>query len=231
MKTRNNIMVLDTETIGTFGTPLIHDIGFTIVDKNFNLLHKDRFLVAELHKDGQWMLKTSDFYNEYAKEYGHARKVEKIAYWKEIAETIVKLCREYKVTTISAYNLQFDYKAIKYTEQMFNREKQGLAKMLDQKSKSLLCIYNLACETILQSPQFHQFAEENGFISPAGNYQTSAEVCYRYITKNTAYIEKHTALSDAEDETEILHYIIRNVKGNKNMQYGLHYNCWRKAQG
>ena len=230
MKTRNNIMVLDTETIGTFGTPLIHDIGFTIVDKNFNLLHKDRFLVAELHKDGQWMLKTSDFYNEYAKDYKRARKVEKVAYWKDIANEIVRLAREYKVTTFSAYNLQFDYKAIKYTEQMFNREKQNLAKMIDAKTKSLLCIYNLACETILQTPQFHQFAEENGFISDAGNYQTSAEVCYRYITKNTTYIEKHTALSDAEDETEILHYIIRNVKGNRNMQYGLHYNCWRKAQ-
>lgn len=230
MRTRNNIMILDTETIGTFGTPLIHDIGFVIIDKNFNILHKDRYLVAELHKDAKWMLKTSDFFNEYEKEYHHARKTEKIKYWSEISEEIVKLVREYKVSTFSAYNLQFDYKAIKYTEQMFNRNKQSFAKMIDQKNKNLLCIYNLACETILQSPQYHQFAEENGYISNSGNYSTNAENCYRYITKNTGYIEKHTALSDAEDETEILHYIVKNVKGNKAMQYGLYYNCWRKAQ-
>lgn len=229
MRTRNNIMIFDTETIGTFGTPLIHDIGFTIIDKNFNILHKDRYLVAELHKDGKWMLATSDFYNQYSEDYKHARKVEKIAYWKEISATIVKLIREYKVSTISAYNLQFDYKAVKYTEQMFNREKQGFAKIFDMKTKNLLCIYNLACETILQSAQYHQFAEENCYISDAGNIQTNAQVCYRYITGNTTYEEKHTALSDAEDETEILRYIIHNVKGH-DMHYGLYYNCWMKAQ-
>lgn len=229
MRTRNNIMVLDTETIGTFGTPLVHDIGFTIVDKNFNVLHKDRFLVGELHRDARWMLATSEFYNQYSKDYKHARKIEKIVYWKEISETIVKLIKEFKVTTISAYNLQFDYKAIKYTEQLFNREKQGLAKVLDQKGKNLLCIYNLACETILQTEQFHQFAEENHYISDAGNFQTNAEVCYRFVTGKNDYVEKHTALSDAEDETEILHYIVKNVKKH-NMKYGLFYNCWMKAQ-
>lgn len=229
MRTRNNIMVLDTETIGNFGTPLVHDIGFTIIDKKFNVLHKDRFLVAELHRDARWMLATSEFYNQYSEDYKQARKTEKIVYWKEIAETIVKLIKEFKVTTISAYNLQFDYKAIKYTEQLFNREKQNLAKVLDQKSKNLLCIYNLACETILQTEQYHQFAEENHYISEAGNFKTNAEVCYRFITGKNDYVEKHTALSDAEDETEILRYIVKNVK-KYNMQYGLYYNCWRKAQ-
>lgn len=228
MKTRNNIMVLDTETVGTFGKPLIHDIGFTIVDKHFKVLHKDRFLVAELHKDGRWILDTSEFYNQYKDTYNHARKVEKIRYWSEIAETIVKLIREYKVSTISAYNLQFDFKAIMYTEQMFNRTKQSLAKVLNQKTKNLLCIYNLACETILQSKEYHAFAEENGYISEAGNIRTNAEVCYRYITKNPDHVESHTALSDAEEETEILYYITKNVKGN--LRYGLYYNCWMKAQ-
>ena len=229
MKTRNNIMIVDTETIGTFATPLIHDIGFVVVDKNFKVLYKDRYLVKELHEDGKWLLDTSDFYNNYKKDYELARKCEKIATWKEISESIVKIAKALNVTTISAYNLQFDYKAVKYTEKMFNREKQGFAKMLDHKTKSLLCIYNLACETILNNSQYYQFAEENGYISNVGNYSTSAESCYRYITNNTAYIEKHTALSDAEDEMLILKYIVKNVKKNK-MSYGLYYNCWRKAQ-
>lgn len=230
MRTRNNVMILDTETIGTFGTPLIHDIGFVVIDKDFNVLHKDRMLVKELHTDGKWMLKTSDFFNEYAKDYSMARKTEKILYWSEIADNIVKVIKDYKVSTISAYNLQFDYKAIKYTEKMFNRNSQRLAKVLDYKSKNLLCIYNLACETILQTTEYHEYAESKGYISEAGNIKTNAEVCFRYITKNDGYIEKHTALSDAEDEMQILKYIVRNVKNNVSMQYGLYYNCWRKAQ-
>ena len=199
MKTRNNIMILDTETVGTFGQPLIHDLGYVIVDKDFNILRKDRFLVKELHVLGKWILKTSDFYQEYAKDYYTARKEEKILAWSEIASEMVKVIRQYKVTTISAYNLQFDYKAIKYTEELFNNSKRQFAKTLDLKSKALLCIYHLA------------------------------ECAYRYITKNTEYDEKHTALSASMDEKEILEYICKNTK-QKKLEYGLFYNCWRKVQ-
>lgn len=229
MKTRNNIMILDTETVGTFGQPLIHDLGYVIVDKNFNVLRKDRFLVKELHILGKWILKTSDFYQEYAKDYYTARKEEKILAWSEIASEMVKVIRQYKVTTISAYNLQFDYKAIKYTEELFNNSKRQFAKTLDLKSKALLCIYHLACETILDTDEYRNFCEENGYISEKGNYKTSAECAYRYITKNTEYDEKHTALSDSMDEKEILEYICKNTK-QKKLEYGLFYNCWRKVQ-
>lgn len=228
MKTRNNIMILDTETVGTFGQPMIHDFGYVIVDKDFNILKKDRFLVKELHELGHWILKTSDFYAEYAKDYNHARMTEKILDWATISETVAKVIKEYRVTTISAYNLQFDYKAIKYTDDMFNKKKH-LSKVLDHKTKNLLCIFNLACETILDSDEYRNFCDENGYISEKGNYKTGAEFAYRYITQDTEYIEKHTALADAEDETTILKYICKHVKGQK-MNYGLHYNCWRKVQ-
>lgn len=228
MRTKNNVMILDTETVGTFGKPLIHDFGYVIVDKNFNILKKERFLVKELHGIGQWILKTSDFFNEYAKDYLHAREVEKILPWAEIAKSVAKTIKEFKVTTISAYNLQFDYKAIKYTEDMFN-SRRDLAKVLDHKTKALLCIFNLACETILDTDEYRSFCDDHGYISEKENYRTGAEFAYRFIKQDTGYIEKHTALADAEDETEILKYICQNVKGKK-LEYGLYYNCWRKVQ-
>jgi len=221
-------MIIDTETVGTFAQPMVHDIGYVIVDKHFNVLVKKRFLVKELHETGKWILNTSDFYCKYSKDYSKARKHERMEKWETIAKEIVSDIKENKATTISAYNIAFDYTAIKYTEEMFGAGK--LAKVLDSKGKSLLCIHNLACETILQSPQFRQFADENGLFTEKGNYSTSAETAYKYITNNTEYVECHTALADAEDEKEILEYIIHNVKGNRDMQYGLHYNSWRKAQ-
>ena len=62
MKTQNNVMVLDTETVGSFGRPLIHDIGWKIVDKEFNTLQEVRYLVKEFHEEQQWVLNASDFY-------------------------------------------------------------------------------------------------------------------------------------------------------------------------
>ena len=138
MKTRNNIMIIDTETVGTFGQPLVHDLGYVIVDKDFNVLKKDRFLTKELHGIGHWILKTSDFYREYDKDYKSARNTEKVLRWAEISKAVAEAVKEYKVTTISAYNLQFDYKAIKYTDDLLNGK--HLSKVLDHKTKNLLCV-------------------------------------------------------------------------------------------
>ena len=228
MKTRNNVMIIDTETVGTWGQPLVHDVGYVIIDRKFNILKKARFLVEELHIQAPWILASSEFYLKYEKDYKTARKHETIMKWKDITKAIQKDMREYKVTTISTYNLAFDYRAIKYTEEMF--KSNILSKILDQKSKSLLCLFNLACETILQGEAYRNYAEQNNFFTEKGNIKTSAECAYSYITNNPEYKESHTALADAEDEKEILEYIIRNVKGRKDMQYGLHYNSWKKVQ-
>lgn len=228
MRTRNNIMILDTETVGTFGQPMIHDFGYVVIDKNFNILTKGRYLVRELHKQGNWILKTSDFYSDYSKDYEIARKTEQVLPWREISKQVADVVRDYKVTTISAYNLQFDYKAIKYTDEMFNPQAH-LSKVLDRKKTALLCMYNLACETILNTDEYRAFAEEHNIRSKSGkNIGTGAQACYQYITGNTEYIEKHTALADAEDEKQILEYICKNVKG-ATLKYGLYYNCWKKV--
>ena len=227
MKVRNNIMILDTETIGNFGKPLVHDVGFVIVDKNFTILYKDRILVEELHKKALWLLNSNSFYSERKKDYEMARKTEKIMPWAKISKHMADMIRHYHVGTVSAYNLQFDYRALKYTDDFFSDN--HISKILDEKSKYKLCIYNLACETILNTENYHNFAKAHNLISEKGNYKTNAESAYQYITGNTEYIEKHTSLSDSLDEMEILKYIVRNVK-KCDKKYGLYYNCWMKAQ-
>lgn len=227
MKVRNNIMILDTETVGDFSHPLVHDVGFVIIDKNFTILHKDRVLVKELHVCAKWLLNSSSFYSEHSKDYETARKTEKIMPWNEISKYMANMVHKYHVGTIAAYNLQFDYKALKYTDDFFNDH--HFSKVLDEKSKYKLCIYHLACETILKTDEYHTFAKAHNLISEKGNYKTNAESAYKYITNDENYIEKHTALSDAEDEMVILRYIVKNVK-SCTKKYGLYYNCWMRAQ-
>ena len=93
--------------------------------------------------------------------------------------------------------------------------------------KRLLCIWNLACETILQDKGYKEFCKNNGYITQAGNYLTNAETTYKYITKKLNFKEDHTALSDVLIEKEILEYIIKQEKGK--VEYGLAYNCWKKV--
>lgn len=226
MRTQNNILVLDTETVGTFSKPIIHDIGWENVDKVFNRLVKKHYLVKELHIDQPWILKTSDFYRGKAKIYEKwiAEGSVEIKPWREIIAELVKDLKTVKV--ISAYNLAFDYKAINYTNQFFNNGDTKLMELIDKKTR--LCIWGLACDTILDTDDYREYATMKDFISEKGNYLTNAESCYAYLIGDETFEEEHTALADVEIEIEILKHIVENCKGK--VKYGLAYNCWRKVQ-
>lgn len=228
MRTQNNVLVMDTETVGTFGKPIVHDWGWQIVDKDFHVLTARRYLVEELHLHQQWILKASDFYNSKHSLYVKAieEKSVKLASWRTIVKQFLTDIRNYNVKVISAYNLAFDYKAIKYTNLFFDSENEKLMKVVD--SKSLLCLWNLACDTILNTEDYKDYATMKNFISEKGNYLTSAEACYSYLINDEHFEEEHTALEDVKIETEILKHIVTNCKGK--VQYGLAYSCWQKVQ-
>lgn len=228
MRTKNNVLVFDTETVGTFGKPLIHDWAWSIKDKLFNNLVSRRYLVAEFHEDQTWVLRASEFYRTKHELYKEAIATEEVEVktWNEIVKIFLDDLKTYGVKCLSAYNIAFDYKALKYTDRFFNRGSDKLMKAVDK--RSLLCIWNLACDTILCDHPYHEFCEMKNFISDSGNYFTNAQSCYAYLTNNAEYEEEHTALADVEIEAEILKYILTNCKGN--VEYGLAYNCWRKAQ-
>ena len=224
MKISNNIMIIDTETFSA--THLVHDVGYVIIDKDFNILHTNRMLTYEFHKLAPQLLKNDRFYTDYEKNYNKARLTEKVMRWCDISKEIASDIKKYNVKVISAYNLAFDYKALQNTDTFF--KSNAVTRAITAKTRKLLCIYNLACGKLLNTNKYHKFAKLHNLISNKGNYKTSAEAAYRYITNYTEYNEKHTALSDAQDEKIILEYIIKHNKGS--VKYGLFYNCYKKAQ-
>lgn len=84
----------------------------------------------------------------------------------------------------------------------------------------LFDIWALACEYVMDSDEYRDYAWEEGWLTESGKYyKTSAEVAYRYISRNRDFIEAHTALDDAEIESEILASIIR--KDKKKLKMGI----------
>ena len=122
MRTQNNILIIDTETVGTFGSPIIHDIGYKIIDKDFNTLVERRHLIKELHEVSPFMLYTSDFYQskKHLYEEAKATKSVDIIPWKMAVKELMDDMRVYKVKVLSAYNMAFDYKALNATNNFFN---------------------------------------------------------------------------------------------------------------
>lgn len=227
MRVRNNILILDTETIGSFGQPLVHDFGYCIVDKHFNCLKKQRHLIKNVRAI-EWALQESDFYNTKRETYDHEieQGLVDIKTWKATIDEFKRDLIVYGVGTIAAYNIAFDYKAIKTTEHILNNDSDYIEKLFTKKKP--LCIWNLACDTLMQEREYKEWAKANKKISEKGNILTNAETCFQYINQDLHFKEDHTALSDVLIETEILKYIHEHYK--INVDYGLMYGCWQKVQ-
>lgn len=222
-KRKKYVLVMDVETTGGFGCPLVYDLGFAICDKKGNIYEERSFVIEEIFQDVQ-LMKTA-YYAEKIPQYIEELKTGKrtmISFLDARAE-MFQLMKEYNVNTISAYNLAFDRRALgKTTEFLYGSGKKFLG--VEHKSIEQLCIWSLACELLYTRPTFWKVAEKQNWFTPAGNMKTSAEIGWRYISKDYDFIEEHTGLEDVKIEVQIL---AKCFAQHKNYESGVLPHPWR----
>lgn len=214
-KRKHYIMMLDVETAGGFDQKLVYDFGFAIADKQGNIYEEHSFVIEEIFTQTELM--QSAYYAEKLPMYFEGLETGKFTMVKfeEARRIFLDLLEEYNVKTISAYNLNFDMDALSKTYNYLvtgSVEKKYYFLTNAQKGMNLLCTWSLACETIFKQKTFAQKAFENGAYSEVGNYKTSAEVAYRYITDEWDFVEEHTGLADVRIEVAIMAKCFRQKK-------------------
>ena len=68
-------LVLDVETTGGLGNPLIYDLGFAICDKKGNIYEKRSFIIKEIF-DNKRLMDTA-YYKEKSVIFGSKRRINK----------------------------------------------------------------------------------------------------------------------------------------------------------
>ncbi len=197
MKSRNIFLVLDTETCDLQGN--VYDVGFTVCDRSGKILHRYNALVNEIFTDAKKMMGAfyaRKLFTHYAPMLD--RGDISLQSWATVSDAIRSAVSEFNVNTICAYNLAFDLRVMRNTGKLLAGEP-----ILDRKFK-LLCIWRFACQAKLNSATYKSLARNQGWVTSAGNLKTGAEYAYRFCRGDWGFIEDHTALSDAEIETEIL---------------------------
>jgi len=210
--------VFDVETIGV-DKKWIYDLGLVVIPKNGRPLAMWRWRIKEtleipgIEKIAYYGEKIPVFYRGLpAVPFAQAKR--------EFNQILEKM----GITTITAYNLQFDMAAVKDTLKY-----TGIDSKFLEKPYEYFDLWNAACDSIFQHKQFKRIAIEQNWLTEKGNIRTSAEIAYRYITGNYQFVETHTALEDAEIEAEILQDIIKQKK--KIIRNKLVEHPWRKVQG
>lgn len=219
------ILIIDTETANKVEQPLPYDVGYCIYDtERDKVLIERSYVVAEIFLDKEMM--NSAYYAKKIPLYENglregSREMRRLL---TIRKQIKEDLREYDCDTIAAYNLGFDKRACNNDVRFIT---SSMVRWFFPFGVKMMDIWTMACTSFLRSKWFIKWAERNGMISPAGNLKTSAEVAYRYITKNAEFEEEHTGLEDVRIETEILRKVL---KGRMKYDTAINAGCWRIPQ-
>ena len=227
---KNYYGIIDTETTGGLDNPLVYDLALTISDKVGNVTFSKMWLIEEILTNKKKM--KSAYYAEKLPLYRSMYKKDKnlLVPFKVAKQELNHALETYKVTFVSAYNLAFDLRALKYTNYKLDYESAGgwdMCKFIAKKYQ-YVDIWSAACETLYQQRGYSKMADLYNWVTEYGNIKTNAECGYAYISKNYGYKEEHTALADTLIEKEILIRCLRTKqKYTKNRLVG---SPWRLVQ-
>lgn len=197
-----NIMIFDTETT-SLEKPFCYNVGYIIynTDNGEPIEMKDFVCEQVWHNP---MLFSTAYYADKREIYVKSMRARKTTMNKfgYICQEMIRDIKKYNVTSAYAYNSSFDEKVFNFNCDWFKCNNP-----FDN-----VPIYDIRgyAHHFICDDEFKKWCEEYERFSDSGNYSTTAETLYQYISGNTEFIEEHTALSDSIIECIILKTAIFN---------------------
>lgn len=191
-----NIMIFDTETT-SLDKPFCYNIGYVIL----NVETEEKLAVRDYVVEQVWHnlpLFSSAYYADKRPIYVNRMRsraviMDKFGY---ICRQMIRDIKQYEVAHAYAYNSPFDEKVFN-----FNCDWYKCSNPFD--TVQVHDIRGYAHQFIVND-EYIAYCEEHNLFTESGNYSSTAEAVYRYISGKDDFDEEHTALSDSIIETEIL---------------------------
>ena len=214
-------IMLDTETANTLVDEdgkldtmyvLPYDFGFKVIDTKGRGYENHSYVNDDVFCE-EFALMKSAYYNgkipDYIRDLANGKRQLKTTY--EIRQIFLEVVKKYDCKFIVAHNARFDYRACNNIIRWTTKSKY---RYFFPKGLEIWDTLKMARDVLGKMPTYLEFCKENGFMTkhkkPQPQY--TAEVIYRYITKDLDFIEEHKGFEDVEIETEIFKYLVRQHK-------------------
>lgn len=198
-----NKLILDVEALST---KHVYDIGYVIVDKDFNIKTQKHFIVKQVYENS--LSYQTAYYKEKKPLYVSllkGRKAKKTHYG-HIMRSLKADIKNHDVQEWYAFNSDYDKSAMEITCDWF-KSNNPLKDIPEYDIRKIAM-------PIYENENYQLMCTENGFTTPKGYIKTTAETTYAYLTKQPKFKEDHMGLHDALIETEILQHALL-LGGNK----------------
>ena len=222
---RTYLIMGDTETCNTrmengkldMNDVLVYDFGFAVCDKQGRVYEKYSFIIKEIFFGMKDLMKSSYYADKLPQYYEEIRNGQrKVVSLYEARQILANVMKEYETNIFVAHNARFDDNALKVTERYITKSKYRYFLPFGTEVWDTM---KMANDTICKQKTYKKFCEENGYLTKNGQVRKTAEIIYRYITKNNDFIESHTGLEDVMIEKEILAHCFRQHKAMRKKLY------------
>ena len=189
------IMVIDTETT-SLEKPFIYNVGYLVADEKGEKFIEREYVIEQIWHN--LPLFSTAYYAEKRQFYVEEMRARHIVLDKfgYVMRQIMRDIRDFGVEAIYAYNSPFDDKAISFNCDWF--------KCSNPTENIPFLDIRGAVHAFLISDKYREFCDKNSLFTESGNYSSTAEAVYRFISQDENFIESHTALSDSQIEYQIL---------------------------
>lgn len=202
-------IMIDTETANGLEDPLFYDCGWQVIDSHGRKYCERSFVNRDIFNFERDLMRSAYYANKIPKYIEDLRSGKrKMATTYEIREALARDVALYGCVFICAHNARFDYRSLQGTQRWVTKSKYRFFVPYGLEWWDTM---KMAQSVICKMPTYRKFCEENGYMY-RGQPRKSAEILYRFISKNPAFSENHTGLEDVDIERQILAYCKRQHK-------------------
>lgn len=223
---RHYVLVLDTETANTIRTEegaldtscaLVYDCGWSVVDTKGNVYKEQSFVNRDIFVYERDLMQSA-YYGwkipHYVADLQNGLRT--MASTFEIRQAMLADMAEYHITEVVAHNARFDLNALNTVLRWTTKSKY---RYWFPYGTVIWDTMKMARSVIHKMPTYRKFCEEHNFLTTTGRLSTTAEVLYRFITKDPKFKESHTGLEDVQIEREIMFYCYRQHKAMQKLLF------------
>lgn len=189
---------------------LVYDLGWVVTDKRGTVYKTRSFVNADIFLDEKELMQSA-YYAKKIPEYWKDIKSGKrtLTSFYNIRKTLLEDIAEYGVTQLFAHNMRFDYGALTNTQRWLTKSKY---RYFFPKNVEICDTLKMARQVVASTPTYKKFCKDNGYMTKNNQVRLTAEILYRYITRDEDFEEEHKGLDDCLIEKEILAYCYRKHK-------------------
>lgn len=212
------VIVLDTETCPVDKTfegvspynMWAYDIGWAVVNKMGEVEIVRSFVNADIFL-GEKDLMQSAYYADKIPQYWEDIKSGKriLTSFNNIRKILVEDIKQYNIDEVYAHNMRFDYGTLNNTQRWLSKSKY---RYFFPYGVQICDTLKMARQIVGKMPTYRKFCIENEYMTKKNQPRMTAEVLYRFISKDNDFIESHTGLEDVMIEKEIMAYCFRQHK-------------------